>query len=206
MDVLCCESLPACCRGWAVVVVLYFRDDDSSQGLSSEPAACSYSGLTFAKNSVVILTGVLTGMVCVGINRVVETLVDWRNANLGKFLDQGSVSAAYGLNLAYGLTLTAGAASLVRHTGLALTVHTVDAPAAGALTARPSARPTAQRATRAGGRHLYSSMWRCPASRDPPLAGSAWPGRTCLEDHAPGCWHFVSVQVPWCVISVAPCR
>lgn len=78
-------------------------------------ALCRYSGLTFAKNSVSVLTGILTGVVCVGITRVVEVLVDWRNTNMATLLKtHDAYMPAFGLVLGYGLTLTTIAACMVR--------------------------------------------------------------------------------------------
>lgn len=61
-----------------------------------------------------IMTGILTGVVCVGINRVVETLVDWRNENMAHLLEHRGSWAAFGLVFTYGMTLTALAACMVR--------------------------------------------------------------------------------------------
>ena len=61
-----------------------------------------------------IMTGILTGVVCVGINRVVETFVDWRNENMAYLLEHHGSWQAFGLVFAYGLTLTALAACMVR--------------------------------------------------------------------------------------------
>jgi hypothetical protein len=63
---------------------------------------------------VTVVTGILTGIVCVGISRVVETLVAWRNDTVAHLLDtHESFLPAFGINLAYGLTLTAVAACMV---------------------------------------------------------------------------------------------
>ena len=63
---------------------------------------------------VVILTGIITGMICVGINRVVETLVDWRNDKMLHMLQHVGPWPAFGINMAYGVTLVGSSALLVR--------------------------------------------------------------------------------------------
>jgi hypothetical protein len=60
------------------------------------------------------MTGVLTGAVCVGISRVVETLVEWRNDTMAHLLDShNSTLPAFGIHLVYGATLTTVAACMV---------------------------------------------------------------------------------------------
>ena len=74
-----------------------------------------YSGLTVAKNLVMVATGILTGLVCFGINSAVDALADWRNVTMGALLARYDSSwPAFGFNLAYALALVLSAACLVR--------------------------------------------------------------------------------------------
>eukprot|EP00892_Ulva_mutabilis_P004714 jgi/Ulvmu1/2614/UM014_0065.1 len=73
-----------------------------------------YSGLTFAKNLVMILTGILTGLVCVGLNKGVSTLIKFRNSTMAQLVDtHDSAILAFLMNLSYGVSLTAIAACMV---------------------------------------------------------------------------------------------
>jgi hypothetical protein len=77
--------------------------------------ACSYSGLTLAKYVVVILTGLITGLVCVVLDKSVAALIHFRNRTMATMLQENeSLLPAFGFNMAYGLSLTTMAACMVR--------------------------------------------------------------------------------------------
>lgn len=76
---------------------------------------CRYSGLTLAKNLVMILTGILTGLVCVGLNKGTSLLIKFRNTTMANLVHPGeSVVPAFLMNLGYGVSLTAIGASMAR--------------------------------------------------------------------------------------------
>jgi hypothetical protein len=74
---------------------------------------CRYTGLTFAKNFIAVLTGILTGVICVLINRAVDILVSWRNESMSHLLAEHGVWSAFSLVFTYGLVLVVIAASMV---------------------------------------------------------------------------------------------
>lgn len=83
--------------------------------LPTHTITCRYSGLTFAKNLVMVLTGILTGAICFLINRTVESFVDWRNERMAEMIDKhAGFFPAFGVNLTYGVTLIGTSACMVR--------------------------------------------------------------------------------------------
>lgn len=71
-----------------------------------------------------ILTGILTGLVCVGLNKGVSTLIKFRNSTMAHLVEQHeSVAPAFLMNLAYGVSLTAIAACMVRRPAAVLPLH-----------------------------------------------------------------------------------
>lgn len=76
--------------------------------------ACRYSGLTLAKNLVMIMTGILTGLVGVAISHNVKGLMAVRNACMAHILEHsGSFTQAFIFNIAYGIVLVTAAACMV---------------------------------------------------------------------------------------------
>lgn len=76
---------------------------------------CRYSGLTLAKNLVMIMTGFFTGLVGVILSKTVKTLIEYRNDAMESILDHSdSFVQAFIFNMAYGVTLVMAAACMVR--------------------------------------------------------------------------------------------
>lgn len=65
-----------------------------------------------------ILTGIMTGLVCVGLNKGVSLLIKFRNSTMAHLVDSHeSVAPAFLMNITYGVSLTSiGAIMVCPHT------------------------------------------------------------------------------------------
>jgi hypothetical protein len=81
-----------------------------------ERTKCRFTGLMLAKNVVVIITGLCTGMIGVCMTRGVGWLMEWRNETIERMLDAspGNFVTPFFVNVLYGLGLVAVGAIMVR--------------------------------------------------------------------------------------------
>ena len=78
----------------------------------------SYTGHTFAKFLITIVSGLLTGIFAVGLSKVVHIMFDWKNGYIQSLLDEpggaGRVWIAFLWHCAYSCCLVSFGVALVR--------------------------------------------------------------------------------------------